>query len=894
LRLEQLLRYQRRATHGDRAIKCSASVSAKPRILDMSERPVQFGEADLTDCDREPIHIPGSIQPHGALLALDPETLTVAMAGGATERFLGLPPAELIGRGLDARLGGLELRRLGDLTVRPTTMPQPTLMFEAGLTGVNVDVSASLSDGLVLLELEDRAPDQGLEGIELVQGMVRRLEAASTFDALTQSVVDEVQAATGFDRVMLYRFQDDDSGHVIAETRRSPEVASFLDLHYPASDIPVQARKLYLSSWIRHIPDARYKASPLTPSENPKTGRPLDLSFCGLRSVSPIHLEYLANMGVVASTSLSLVVAGKLWGLVACHHAEPLYLSARVRAACELFAQLASLQLQNRLEIDLAEARLRTRDIQTKLISKSNRLGLPDGLLGPEPTLTTLIPAAGVAVVADGILESEGLTPDPKVMPDLLNALNGLAHEGVFATDRIAELTGIDPGGGVAGVLALAISREPKDYVLWFLPEQVREVRWAGDPDKPLTSGPHGDRLTPRKSFEAWTQTVRGASRPWRPIEVEAAGLLRVSLLELVLQRVDQLARERSAARAHQDLLMAELDHRVKNSLATIQSMVRFSSRSAEDLVGFVNSIQSRLHSMAKAHNLLTKSRWEGASLRAIIEDELHAHNIPGGCDIGVEGADFDLEPKAALATSMVLHELVTNAIKYGCLSEATGRLHISWRLEEGPSGMRLVLDWLETCGRPIAAPSRKGFGRTLLERIFAQDVDGAVHVEFEATGLRCRLEIPEARVTRRQGAVEVSRAQGSPPTSREGLQRLKVLVVEDNALIAEDLAAWLITSGASVLGPYGTLREGAEAARGAEAIDVALLDVDVDGEPVWSLATHLKSRGVPFVLTTGFSPDIERPSDLAGSPLVNKPYDFGELQATITAATRAIAPREL
>lgn len=860
----------------------------------MAEVPVRFGDADLTDCDREPIHIPGSVQPHGALLALDPETLTVVMAGGSTERFLDASPSDLIGHNLDARLGGLELRRLDGLTLQSTPLPQPKLLVEAGLTSGTVEISACLSGGLLVLELEPLAEDGGLEGIELVQGMVRRLEEAASFESLTQAIVDQVQAVTGFDRVMLYRFQSDDSGHVIAEKRRSPDVESFLDLHYPASDIPVQARKLYLSSWIRHIPDATYTASPLSPTLNPKTGEPLDLSFCGLRSVSPVHLEYLANMGVAASTSLSLVVGGKLWGLVACHHREPHFLSPRLRASCELFAQLASLQLQNRLEIDLAQGRLKTRDIQSALISKAARLGLPDGLLGPEPTLLTLIPAVGVAVVAEGVLEVQGLTPDADKVPDLLAALNELVPEsGVFSTERFTELTGIDLGGGIVGVLALAISREPKDYVLWFLPEQVQQVRWAGDPAKPMVSGPLGDRLAPRKSFESWTQTVKGSSRPWSPVEIEAAALLRISLLELVLRRVDQLARERNAARAHQDLLMAELDHRVKNSLATIQSMVRFSGRSAEDLVSFVNAIQNRLQSMAKTHNLLTQSRWEGASLRAIVEDELRAHTFPGGCEISVDGADFDLEPKAALATSMVIHELATNAIKHGCLADADGRLDITWELENPAAGGVLVIRWRETCSRAIAPPTRRGFGRTLLEQVFARDVGGAVAIDFQADGFKGRLEIPGSRVTQGQRVVNAPRPQDSSSGGGR-LEGLQVLLVEDGALVAEDMAAWLRGCGASVLGPYSSLSTALQAAREHGSIDLALLDVDVDGQPIWSLAAEIRARGVPIIFTTGFSPDTERPPAFTDAWIVNKPYEFGHLQATIDAAMKGRAREDL
>jgi chemotaxis family two-component system sensor kinase Cph1 len=862
------------------AILAGASILPM-REANMPQAPLRSDEATLTNCDREPIHIPGSIQPHGALLVLDPTTLTVVMAGGATERFLRAPSHEIIGQSLHARLGGLELKGLDGLTFEPTAMPKPTMVSEEGLTRATVDAMVSMSDGLLLLELEGRPKEIGLEGIELVQGMVRRLEAAPTFDKLAKAITQEVQAATGFDRVMLYRFQDDDSGHVAAETLRAPTVDSFLGLHFPATDIPVQARRLYVLNCIRHIPDARYQAAPLYPAINPRTGTPLDLSFCGLRSVSPVHLEYLANMGVVASTSLSLVIGGKLWGLVACHHAEPLYLSSRIRAACELFAQLASLQLQNRMEIELATGRLRTRDIQSGLISKASEIGPPESLLGPEPELLNLIPAAGVAVIADGLIDTAGQTPVPEAMPALLSALAELATGGVFVTDRFGGLTGIELGNGLAGVLALPISPEPGHYILWFLPEQIRDVTWAGDPSKPMITSLLGDRLTPRKSFESWTETVKGRSRPWSKVEIEAATLLRASLRELVMKRVDELARDRLGARAQQELLMAELDHRVKNSLATIQSMVRFSSRSAKDLVSFVTGIENRLQSMAKTHNLLTDTRWKGASLRVMVQDELRAHDIPGGCQIAVHGENFDLDPKAALAASMALHELVTNAIKHGCLADAGGKLDIAWAMEDRADGGFLTVDWTETCTRRIQAPVRRGFGRTLLEKVFGQDVGGAVRLDFEEFGLKCRMEIPASRVTARVAAVAIER---TPAFSRntDGLKGLRVLVVEDGALVAADLASWLSASGAIVVGPYNTLPEAFAAALGN--FDVALLDVDINGEPVWALATALHERGVPFILTTGFSGKIVRPAEFANTVIVNKPYELSQLHAAISA----------
>jgi two-component sensor histidine kinase len=311
--------------------------------------------------------------------------------------------------------------------------------------------------------------------------------------------------------------------------------------------------------------------------------------------------------------------------------------------------------------------------------------------------------------------------------------------------------------------------------------------------------------------------------------------------------------------------------------------MVSFSGRNALDVVTFVASVRQRLHSMAKTHTLLTNSSWIGASLRTLFDNELAAHIIPGACAVSVRGAEFELDPKAAQATSMALHELVTNAVKHGCLADADGRLDVTWEMEDSALGRALVIRWKEVCSRKVVAPTRRGFGRLLLEKLFSYDVGGRLTLEFESDGLRCQLAIPESHLAKRLPTAKlVAKPEPLMSMGRE-LTGLRVLVVEDGALVAQNLAEWLSAAGASVVGPCATLREAAEAGRGQ--IDVALLDVDVDGAPVWSLARDLRARGVPCVFTTGFSTEIERPADFIDILMVNKPYDLTRLHLAISTS---------
>ncbi len=742
----------------------------------------------------------------------------------------------------------------------------------------------------MILELEPQRPLPTDDVLDLVHSMIGQLQPAERLDSLLQSLADQIQQITGYERVMVYRFRDDDSGHVVAERRSSEAVPSYLDLHYPASDIPAQARELYRRSWIRYIPDAVYTPAPLFPTLNPNTGQPLDLSWSRLRAVSPIHLEYLANMGVRSSMSLSLMVGSRLWGLIACHAAAPLYLSGRLRLALEVFAQLASLHLNSTLELADANERIHVRDVHNHLTRAMSQHGLADALIGARPNLLDYIHAGGVVVRVEGKNFTLGQTPNDDQLNALVEWLNQTQPEGVYYTDRLAKIlppaeTMLDRA---AGLLALSVSRDPRDYVLWFLPEVVSTVTWAGDPRKPVTSGPFGDRLSPRKSFAAWQETVTGRSRPWRTGEIDAAKLLRTTVLEVVLHRVDQSYREQEKARTQQTLLMNELDHRVKNTIATIQSLVRLSSKSADDLVSFTSAIEKRLQSMSKAHSLLSASCWESASLRTIVSDEIAAQQFRPEGTFLVEGGDYALEPRTALSFALVLHELVTNAVKHGSLSGDRGKVSLSWSEVAEDKKKWLAFDWIERDGPPVRPTRRRGFGRTLLERVFAEDVSGKVALAMEPEGVRCLIHIPFDRVVKVATSAEPGpdRGHAAPaPPAAGSLAGIRVLLVEDDGLIATDVVDILEAAGAIIVGPFARLGAGLGAAVD-ENFDVALLDVNLNGRPSWPIATLIAERNIPIVLSTGYSDAFARPAALTGLAVVSKPYDSAlllrELQQAI------------
>ncbi len=527
----------------------------------MSVEPVAFGRATVSDCDREQIHIPGSVQPHGCLLAMAPGDLQVLHAGGDTLALLGATPEALLGQPFSTRAGpamtaaihaaaadGPQVRRL--------------ITFDAG-QGRVLDGAIHASDGLLILELEPPAlfVEEPTDLLGLVQSLVQRIQNAESTQLLCQAVTEGVRTVCGFDRVMVYRFMQDGSGAVTAETH-ADGMEPYLGLRYPASDIPAQARELYVRNRIRLIADACYTPAPLVSAA---PGKPLDLSLSVLRSVSPIHLEYLANMGVAASMSLSIVIEGKLWGLIACHHRTPRFVSPKMRTALELFSQIISFQLETKSAAEDYAVRLRSKVIQEHLVKElTHERDLVGGLERTKQNLLEYIPASGLALWIDGAFSAVGATPPEEEVRALVAWLNASVTDGVFCTEKLAaHYPRAEKFAAVAsGILALSVSRSPRDYLIWFRPELVQVVRWAGDPNKAVTAK-EGERLSPRASFADWQELVRLQSEPWSSVDIKTSQSLRVSLLEIVLEHVDQLARERERARVQQEALLAELDLRI-------------------------------------------------------------------------------------------------------------------------------------------------------------------------------------------------------------------------------------------------------------------------------------------------------------------------------------------
>ncbi|MET0270293.1 MAG: histidine kinase dimerization/phosphoacceptor domain -containing protein [Sphingomonas sp.] len=700
-----------------------------------ADSPSDLGN-DVAMCDREPIHVPGAIQPHGLLLVIDAGTLTVVAGAGEIEPQFG---ADWLDRPAAALLGETAaetLRAAEGGSVRLGQVSAPKL-----------EAVAHRADDRWLVQLEP--PGLAVEtgaALEWLDEAGGGFERAGSLIELCERAARTFRALTGFDRVMIYRFLDDDSGVVIAEDIAAG-LHSFQNHHFPASDIPRQARALYIRNRVRVIPDVNYVTAPIRP---PAHGG-VDLSDVDLRSVSPIHLQYLRNMGVAASASVSIVKDGVLWGLVACHHRGPRTISYTDRRICQLLASSMARQIRAKEEAEDYRERLRVRASEDAVVARLTDNIDPDELfVSAGDELRRMFGADGFAIVHGPTLQMDGRCPHRDDVREIGRWVKRRG-DGPFHTDRLASLL---PGAEqyqdlASGLMSITLSADVPTVLMWFRAEERQVLEWAGNPHKAVQLAP-GETLSPRKSFEAWTEEVRGRSRRWTAVEVEAAHRIMRLLFEARQnRRIRDLANDLGLAVADKDRLLAqkdtllrEVNHRVQNSLQLVVAFLGMQGRAENDptLTRHLDEAQRRLSAVALVHRrLYADDNLETIDLSRYLE-ELIA-DLRGS--MGPEWADrltTDLAPilipaDSAVQVGLILVELVINAQKYAYRGDP-GPIAIA--LEQHRARFRLIVAD-QGVGR---TGTRKGFGTRMLGAMVDR-LSGTLEEVDNRPGLRMILSAP-------------------------------------------------------------------------------------------------------------------------------------------------------
>ncbi len=836
-------------------------------------------QVDLTTCDKEPIHIPGSIQVHGCLLVCD-------AGGGKVLRFSENAIAML---SLDGAPNGKALRDLFPPDVvhellnglaKSSDPRRPGLLrnLSMGAAG-EFDIACHTYQGLALFEFEPVAigTQQG-DPLEIARALIAKTLGLDDEGALLKKVPRFLQALLGYDRVMMYKFGDDGSGKVVGEAK-TPKLESFLGQYFPAADIPAQARALYLQNTIRIITDSAGNKSVIVP-ETDASGAPLDLSFAHLRSVSPIHLEYLRNMGVAASMSISIIVEGKLWGLIACHHYSPKTLNMSQRVAAELFGDFLSLHLTSVYHRDRADTTLRMREALDRILATTTFHNSAEEFLRESlPDLMTVVASDGVGLWMNGQWSSQGSAPPPQFVPKLSRLAAEACDNAVWATHALSERIpqAEDFSSDAAGVMAIPLSLTQPDFLFYFRKEKLQTLEWAGDPNKVYTTGPNGDRLTPRKSFAVWKETVKGQSDPWTESDRSAANAVMHGIREVMMRHSEILSKERKKSEVRMRVLNDELNHRVKNILALIKSLVNQPVGNAESIEAFVKGLKGRILALSHAHDQVVRSDG-GGMLRQLLQAELSPYMSN---QVQLTGRDVGLDSRAYSVLALVIHELATNAAKYGSLSTTEGRLDVNW----SQSDQGLHINWREQGGPPVRAPQRQGFGSVLLGRSIPYDLQGESNVEYLETGVTAEFLIPSKFVIELpEQILAAAKPKMALPAEVVSIEGSSVLIVEDQLVIALEAEDMLRELGATSLTTVGTAAD-ALTAIDASPPDFVVLDVNLGSSNSLAVADELKLRNIPFVFATGYGDSVMIPDPLRDVYIVRKPYTSEALEQGLQQA---------
>ena len=667
----------------------------KAAIAQLTDPSLPIEGVDITNCDREPIHIPSAIQPHGVMLVVsdseDDSSWHIVSVSQNSAQYLGTSPESLLDKPLDQLLSNTQIALVKSCLDRAFDAVNP-LQLEIQVASKVRLFSAVIhrSGDFIILEIEPTSEEESITFFDfhsLVKRSLSRIQQATNLAELCQVAVQEIQHIAGYDRVMVYEFDQDDSGSVVAEVKQ-PTMDSYLGLRYPATDIPKQAKHLYTLNLLRLIPDVSYQPVPMVSAASfDAETTPIDMSLTSLRSVSPLHTEYLTNMGVRATMAMSLVRNNRLWGLLVCHHNRPRIVPYERRTVCEFLAQVIALELNAKVENEDADYKLNLKAIQMSFAEALSRSqSLEEGLTRDAKKLLALTGSTGVALCNRNKITLIGDTPKLLEVEAITDWLGDRFDQGsIYHTTALAEayLPAQSFESATSGLIALAISKVQRLYVLWFRPEVLQTVSWAGQPDKLSELDESGEvYLSPRQSFERWQQTVKGRSLPWKSCEIEAALELRTAVIGLVLQKADELSQlnsELERSNVELDSFAYIASHDLKEPLRGIHNYSSFliedyGSELGEDGVDKLNTLMRLTQRMEDLiSSLLHYSRLGRTELSIAPVDlnevvsevvEVVSMNNPKGVSVEVTRPLPVVECDRIQITELFTN-LITNGIKY-------------------------------------------------------------------------------------------------------------------------------------------------------------------------------------------------------------------------------------
>ncbi len=828
----------------------------------------------LANCDRDPIHIPGYIQSFGGLIALSADIDEILYASENIEDFVGMSATDVLDADPWTVFSSDEIHSLRNLIGRSTAETQRELAGQFRHGEQQSAMTVHRRGDIAIVEFVDstNASDRHRHMLTQLRLLTSMVGNATDLQQLLDSSVSILRAATGYDRVMVYRFRSDDSGEVIAESRRFSAEA-FLGLRFPKYDIPPRARQLYLEAPIRMIGDVESASVPVIG----KSGAgELDMSAALLRGTVPVHCQYLANMGVQASLSLPLIVDGRLWGLFALHHMSPHNLQNGDDLVVEVAAKYVSMAIQTLQERQLGESQARAVPFANSLVTmQQTNTATESNLRSIVAEMSTLLPCSGVAVVAQDRIVTHGQTPANRSIRDLI-AITDDQRGSVFACESLAELLETTEGlGDVAGVLGFTVGAEMPLSLFFFRQNASSTVRWAGKPEKTLERVDGETRLMPRASFAAYEASVEGTCEEWEHSDVTVArGVLRALHISVPFLSTD---RDRLA-----DVVVQELNHRVRNVLALVQSIMDQSHPESADFNDTFSTFEQRILALAASYNALSdNTSVSGGSLPLDLRSTIRrgSQAFPEE-QVILDGPPVRIRADTAPIILLILHELFSNAAKHGALSNSFGVVKITWQVRNDA----LHVTWSETGGPPTTKPERHGFGYTLIDNALDYQVPGSTtEMSFLPDGLLVEISLPEAAFSESEEPAHQPGPEAEPQFTGPVLSG-NALVVEDDFLMAMQSQRSLRQLGASTVEAANSIDTALELLN-STTFEFAVLDINLGGTRSGAVATQLRNLGVPFLFLTGYDSNLGWLNDFDNVAVLRKPVGRDEFKIAVQRA---------
>lgn len=826
----------------------------------------------LEDCAAEPVHIPGTVQPFGSLLAVDATSLVVTYASQNVDAFTGFKPEDILGKDVGTVLDRNIWHAVKNAIAHGRNAPGTTLAGDFEIGDIPVTVHAFESAGHIIVEFEFQR-DEGFSASEALRSLtflMQSVEACKTEQALFDITVRLLRMLSGYDRVMVYKYDRDWNGEVLAEDLRR-RMEPFLGLRFPHWDIPAQARAMMEKVPVRFIFDVDQEPVPLLAhnSEMP----PLDISLGHTRGVSEVHMQYLRNMGSMATMTLSLIVDGALWGIVSFHNQTPHIPPSGLREILVNFGQVFSTKLQVLRQNSLLGQVADVDALKDQVLSD---LGNRDEFESFGASILEILNADGMVLDLDGRVQTLGQVPDAP----LLNHLQDLAKEAdaPLAYENLMEALPKLSNAMAECAGALVLKGEPNRTLAVFRKERQQEVNWAGNPDKTIEEKDGRKRLAPRGSFSTYLELVSGTAEPWTERDIYFAS--RVWTLVNSVERRELI----NSLNRQQQIMIGELNHRVRNILALVRAVSTQARRSSYGSINsYARSLEARIQALAASHDLASGSLVATVPITDLIDKEFQPFETAQTARHNISGEGGALRADLAPIFSLVVHELVTNAIKYGALSNTKGRIDVI--LEQQEAGLSIT--WRETGGPPAIAPSEFGFGTTLIRQAIPHEMQGETSLTFNQTGVEARMFLPASNF--QEVAISPSADQQSAPTKPAERKQLKAaieqascLVLEDNFVIAEGVRGQLDDLGVRDIEIVSNVQDALDVVD-TQVPSFAVLDINLGGGSTSApVARRLAEIGVPFFFVTGYGEAADMVSEFADAIRLTKPATTEEILGAI------------